>query len=143
MRSPGEQEPQDPSGQAGETGRIQIGLEQRPTSEPEVDKATGQPKRRANEQNDVSHPRRSITSAHKHHQPGGERKQQQQVQVPDAPEPVEFEEQREARQECQEQPDPRVQAKVGDERSAHGVLPGLEPWRVNVNRGERRMAGLG
>ena len=54
--------------------------------------------------------------------PGASTKKQQQIEVSHAPEPAEFEEERDAPQQRQEEPDFRTQTQVGHQRAVHGNL---------------------
>ena len=61
-------------------------------------------------------------AAHDQHHAGHQHEQKQQIQVPHAPEPAEFEEERQTAQQREEKPDFRFQTKVGYERTPHGNL---------------------
>src|SRR5947208_12253896 len=53
------------------------------------------------------------------HHPRCQRVQEQQVEVADAPEPAELEEERHAPEQGEEKPDLRADPEVGDQRTSH------------------------
>ncbi len=118
----GQQQAEQPDRQAEQPRRVEIRLQQRATGQPQVEHAAQQPEPRPDEQPDVPGPRHAAGASHGHQGPRHQGEQEQQVEVPHAPESAELEEQRQAGQHRQEQPGFPAEPQGGIERPIHGSL---------------------
>ncbi len=146
----GDEQSEDADRQAGQARDIEVWLQERPTGQPEVEQAADQPEQRAQEQPDESPPGCASPVTDQDHHPRRQGEHEQEVEVADAPEPAELEEQRDAEQERPEQPDFRPDPQVGDQRTIHdslsiaGILGRAgNPPRSFASLKSRRIAILG
>ena len=72
----------------------------------------------------------SVPVAHQQHHPGGEGEEEQQVEVPDAPDPAELEEERHAAEQRQEEPD------LGSDSQVETSEPLTGPLSAKSNESE-------
>jgi hypothetical protein len=117
-----QQEAEDSDRKAEQSGCVQVRFEQRPARESQIKEAAQEPRGRADEQPDEAGPRRIGLVAGDRHHAGNQDEEEQEIEIPDAPDAAELEEERHAAQEREKEPDLRVETKIGNEYAFHGNL---------------------